>query len=853
MRGVTVSIVGSSHELVARSLVSRERLGRPTEVEVEVVSAEPLTREDAVGKTAVVVLRGRLGGRAIPGIVTRLVTVAHRDPAVAHTYRLTVRSTIAMRELRRDTRVWQHMTVPEILQQVLVQAGWPAADVKTDRLARTYAKRDYVVQYAETDLEFIHRLCEDEGIFYRVLLADGHEVVSFEDHSVATEPKGPLLLVDANLVNPEIPLVAWNLVCTRKRRAGKITIRDYDPCKPRLSLKATKGAGTPIEQNTEVYVAPARFRSEKDGEARAGLLLERLRADAMTIAFEIDEPLLAPGDAVTIECAPAYRGDLRFSGSVFVVGITTDWQSGSQGASSERTMVQSVPLEVPYRPPAVTPRPHIAGVHSAVVTGAAGAEIHPDENGCIFVRFDWDRTGPKDHKSSLPVRVVQPNTPGSMAIPRVGWEVAVAFEDGDPDRPYVLGRIYNAKTPPPFPLPANKTVTALRTFASPGGARMNSIHFDDAAGRQHVLFDAGFDKSTTIANNMFTQTAKVEGHAIKGNQSRTVSGSEKVSVKQAHISEVKSQTASVGASQHIFVKGHYSSGVGSESVSIGAALLEKVGNPVAGAAALATSAALAGVGALGQSLGPVGAFVAQQASALGGLALAMKNAGGNWRAAGAQGLLGMAGGFVPGGDALVASASSMQVFPWQKPPRPSGAAAAGGGAGGAESDSAAAKGPGPGNRTTIVKGPMVEAIGSSHAVTTPGGITSQITGASLVNVGASYTSRALAVSSRTLGAASWTLGSFHVDAKTSVGVVAKGPLTRSIGGSLTSSASGGHAISGGTSATIKVGGSLTLEGSIVAFIVGDSVVAASPGGVLIKAGTITVKGASTQSDKATHK
>src|SRR5262249_37080266 len=142
--------------------------------------------------------------------------------------------------------------------------------------------------------------------------------------------------------------------------------------------------------------------------------------------------------------------------------------SGPAGGS-ESLEIEAIPKTVPYRLPRTTPRPRIDGVQPAFVTGPAGSEIHPDDAGRIFVHFLWDREGPTDDKSSLPMRALQANVPGSMVIPRVGWEVAVAFEDGDPDRPYVLGRVYNGKTPPPFPLPANKTVTALQSFSSPGG------------------------------------------------------------------------------------------------------------------------------------------------------------------------------------------------------------------------------------------------------------------------------------------------------------------------------------------------------------------------------------------------
>jgi type VI secretion system secreted protein VgrG len=213
----------------------------------------------------------------------------------------------------------------------------------------------------------------------------------------------------------------------------------------------------------------------------------------------------------------------------------------------------------------------------------------------------------------------------------------------------------------------------------------------------------------------------------------------------------------------------------------------------------------------------------------------------------------MAASFVPGGEAVLASVQSAGVhMPWGDSPPLVGKAAVGGGAGGGASDSAAAKGPGPGHRNTLVKGAMTEMIGGLHSVLTPGSIQWQTTGATAVAVGGSRSIKAVHVGSSVLGASSDTLGSFHIKTATDIERTTRGSVTTNVGGSLKSQAGAHHVITADSSVKLKVGGSLTMKGSHVTFVCGSSTVSASPGGVLIKASTITITGASKQSGETDH-
>ncbi|APR80668.1 Hypothetical protein A7982_06015 [Minicystis rosea] len=836
MARVDLFIPAAELDLECHDLTGHEALGEAATFEITAFSQTPIDPDAVIGRPCAIRLSGEHDQRLVGGVVTRISTGAVSRDATARRHVISVRSSFAALELRRQTKVFQHMTVPDIVKAVLERGAYGADAIELNA-SGSHEARDYVVQYAETDAAFVRRLCEDDGLYFRFETTDEGERFLLEDQSSnAPEASASLTIVD-DAMDAAGP-AAFHCHVTRRRRPGKVTLRDYFAEKPRVALEGVATAGVDAEQGLEVYEAPGGFRAGDAGRARAQLRLESLRADALSVTFQTNALGLAPGVRVALELGPDYTGAARPEGKHFIVGLTHQFSHGGR----YQLMARAIPESVPYRLPKITPRPVMHGVHPAKVTGPSGQEIHADSLGRVRVRFPWDREGPQDDKSSLPVRTMQMHMPGSMAIPRVGWEVLVAFEDGDPDRPIVLGRTYNGKQPPPEALPANKTVTRVGTFSSPGGGALNGIQYDDAAGRQHMVIQAAFAKSTKVANNMVTQTVKNESLLLKGSQTRTVGSNEDVSVTQAHIVGVGSQSATVGAMQKIYVKGNMGISVGSESVLVGGALLEKVGNPVTGAKGLLEQAALAGAGALG-TWGQVAAGIYQVGKGA---------VEGGWSGA-LTAAAGVAGGLVPGGDAVVSSITGAPPpAPWNEQPQGGGPQAGGGGSAGA-TDSSAAQGPGPGHRGTWVEGAMMEMIGAAHTVITPGSIGWTTTGASALVVGGSHTTKTMSADLKVLGAHAEQVGSLKIKTKSGTARKIKGALTTQIGGGLKSESGGAYGIKSRASMSIRIGGSLKVDGSSIVFSCGDSTkVAVSSGGVEIVASDITITGKSKQGGKSTH-
>ncbi len=828
-------------------VVGRERLGEADAFEILAGASEPIDTKAILGKACALGIDTPYGHRWIPGIVWSATTRLQSGADTAREYRISVRSRFARLELARRSEVFQHLSVPDIIKKVLTGGGYATDDVEL-HLSGTHAKREYVTQYDESDAAFVRRLCEEEGLYFRFALVDGRERFVLEDSS----PQAKAAQADALVVEEREGVETqhghvYDVREARRRRPGKITLRAYDPMKPALALEGVATAGTAIEKGVEIYRGAGSFLTSDVGKKDATTRLEAERATASVVTFRTNIPVLHPGARCTLEAAPRYTGIAPPKGDLFVVQVEHTWNAEE---NAHRLRIEAIPLATPYRLPLLTQRPRALGVHSAVVTGPPGEEIHTDAQGRVTVRFHWDRRGPTDDKSSLFVRVMQSSMPGSMVIPRIGWEVFVMFEDGNPDRPYVLGRTYNARQPPPVALPANKTMTAVQTASSPGAKAKNAITFDDASGRQHMVTVAAKNQTVTVAHDAHIQTAKVENHSVGGNLSRSVGAQDSLSVTQAYFTQMASQTAAVGAEQHIFVKGNFATAVASDTITIGAALLEQVGNPVTGIQNLATAAALSGLGGL-KGVGPY-------LSAAGGLALGAYQgfkAGGVRGATQALGMgaLGMAAGMVPGGEALMASVQDAAApAPWKDKPGPAGGAEGGGGAGAAVTDTSAAQGPGPGHRNQIVKGMMTELIGGAYGVVTPGNVGWKTTGASSFVVGGSHLTKTKAYVQNIKGASTETLGALHVKSDGKTQRVVTGTLTTTIAGALKSSSGGPHHVVVTDKLTLKVGGSLTMEGSTVTFIVGSSKVAASPGGVLVEASDIKITGDSKQSSKTVH-
>ena len=452
---------------------------------------------------------------------------------------------------RADFRIWQDMSVPQIVTQVLDANGIP----HEWRLKQSYKRWVYLVQYNETDLAFIGRRLEHEGIYYWFEHGADGETLILADHFTCH----PLCAG-----NPLIPYYAspdaraqcdhfdaWRLV--REVEPGHYRHTDYDFQRPRTDLTTTfsEPLGHTYD-HYERYHYPGNYIVEADGDNYAANALERLQGDQDVVWLDGRVRTIAPGHRFTLAEHP--RADQNRELSVIAATYhfaDNDYAAVSEVRSQFRINLQAIPANRPWRPPLRTPVPRTQGPDTAVVVGPPGTEIHTDKYGRVKIHFHWDRYGQKDGADSCWIRVAHPwagSNFGAIHIPRVGQEVIVDFEHGDPDRPIITGRVYNAAQMPPWGLPANKTQSGILTRSSPEGAPgagmrdgagdANALRFEDRKGAEQVWFHAQKDyltevendESKWVGNDRHKEIDRDETTEVHRHRTETVDGNETITI-----------------------------------------------------------------------------------------------------------------------------------------------------------------------------------------------------------------------------------------------------------------------------------------------------------------------------------
>ncbi|WKA62624.1 type VI secretion system tip protein VgrG [Pectobacterium aroidearum] len=442
--------------------------------------------------------------RRVSGIVSAF---AQGDTGFRRTrYQAEVRPALWRLGLRTNARIFQAQKPEAIIGALLEEAGI------TDyafALRNEHAVREYCVQYRESDLAFIARLAAEEGLFFFHEFEEGKHRVVFADDAGALA-KGPELFF--NLATQGLSEGAY---VRRFRYAeavstAEVALKDYSFKTPAYGLLHQKISGE-LEHQRESYQHfdyPGRFKQDPSGKAFTGYRLDALRAGAMTGSGESNAAELMPGSSFTLTEHPNLALNIGWQ----LVAITHSGQqpqaleeeSGGEPTtySNSFEVVKASTTwraDLPYKP-------MVDGPQIATVVGPAGEEIYCDQYGRVKLQFPWDRYGASDDQSSCWVRVSQGWAGGQyglIAIPRIGHEVIVSFLEGDPDQPIVTGRTFHATNPSPYPLPANKTRTTLRTTTHKG-AGFNELRFEDQAGQEEVFIHAQKDMNTVVLNNRST-------------------------------------------------------------------------------------------------------------------------------------------------------------------------------------------------------------------------------------------------------------------------------------------------------------------------------------------------------------
>ncbi len=541
-----------------------EAVSEPFQFSLELVSTDSgIQFDQAVGEDGLLSIAGTDGSeRYVHGTVSRFEERGQGQRFT--TYYAELVPWIARLGLRARCQIHQKMTVEEIVTKVLEDAGLASDKFRFD-LKAALPKREYCVQYRETDLAFVSRLLEEEGIFYYFEHDKEQHVLVLVDDVATTAPIAGTASVPYHVLSGQAAEEehVYDFRMAQEMRTGAVRHRDFDFATPSKTLEANEQAD--VETDLEVYDYPGRYanpdnkgKDADEAKRLAKVRLEELRSVRIEGGGESVCRRLVPGYCFTLEGHPRPDDKLpKFNTEYLLLRLLHTGsqpqareQDAGEGGFAYNNSFECVPTDAPYRPPRLTPAPRIRGLQTAIVVGPGGEEIYTDEHGRVKVQFHWDLEGKKDQDSSCWIRVSQgwagPGW-GAMFIPRIGQEVIVDFEEGDPDRPIVTGRVYHGTNKPPYPLPDDKTKSTVKSDSSPGGGGSNELRFEDKKGSEEVYIHAQKDENIVVENDKSENVGHDETISIGNDRTETVGHDEKITVGNDRTESVAAnETLSVG-------------------------------------------------------------------------------------------------------------------------------------------------------------------------------------------------------------------------------------------------------------------------------------------------------------------
>jgi len=437
-----------------------------------------------------------------------------------------------------DCRIFTEMTAPDIIQKLLEESGY--TDVKNS-LTGNYAQRDYCVQYREDCLSFIHRLMEQEGIYYyfthdsskhTMVLADGVGA-----HAAIDEfKKVPFAAGAGGALGRAATIATFGAVRGVDGATFKLT--DYNPLTPKASLLSSHTS----DGNQPTTTHAAFDFPGAHADASVGQHYASVRAEALTAARS--------GYHGTTDACGAEAGNLFTLGDYsrkelnqeYLLTATQSYLRGGGHASGRgdplefQCQFRAIPSSIPFRKQVRTAKPKVAGLQTAIVTGSdTDEDIAVDQYGRVQVNFHWNMPDKPNAKCSCPVRVASPWAGkgwGAVSIPRVGQEVVVSFLEGDPDRPLIIGSVYNAANTVPYGLPDNKTQSGIKSRSLLGGTDdFNELRFEDKQGSEDFIIHAQKDMHEEVENDHVVTIDHDETVEVKNNQTLTVDNDQTETIK----------------------------------------------------------------------------------------------------------------------------------------------------------------------------------------------------------------------------------------------------------------------------------------------------------------------------------
>jgi type VI secretion system secreted protein VgrG len=611
-RGIRLVSPFGENEVFFLDAVVEEELGRLFKITLRCISADhQLKAADALGQTMTIetdTAEDKI--RYFNGYVSRFGYMGNcGDWAL---YRVELRPWLWYLTRTTDCRIFQNETAPNIIKALIEEAGF-SGDLQ-DSLTANYREREYCVQYRETDFRFISRLMEEEGIYYFFEHESGkHTMVLADDssaHSLTSECTDIEYVPKVSKTHREKDHI-YDWRWRNSLRSKSLTLDDYDFTKPTTDLLVQKNSSEQNVNSGELYDYPGFYSETSDGEHYIKMRTEESDVRFHHTQGEGNVRWLATGGLFSLkdfEHDPDQDKEYLMTGATHRLELREikktleiskkfddrDWGSehleentaGRERDDAYRCLFYGIASDVPFRTQRITPKAIVRGPHTATVCGKSGEEIWTDEYGRIKVQFHWDREGRSDENTTCFIRVAQfwaGLNRGAWFLPRIGDEVMVDFLEGDPDRPVIVGSLYNEDNKPPYTLPANQTISTIKTKSSKNSDGFNELKFEDKVDEEEIYFQAEKNFKRVVKNNdelevgVEKQDPGDQTITVQNNRTTTINaGNDALTVDQGNLTvDINSGTATITAAQKIeLIVGSSKITIDTSSITLEAATID---------------------------------------------------------------------------------------------------------------------------------------------------------------------------------------------------------------------------------------------------------------------------------------
>ena len=526
--------------LLLKNMGGGEELGRLFDYELQLTSDDASIQLNLLlGKPMSLNLQlSDSGERYFHGIVARCSQ--NVDTGQFASYQVTLRPWLWLLTKTSDCRIFQNQTIPQIIKQVFRDLGFSDFE---DTLSRPYREWEYCVQYRENSFDFVSRLMEQEGIYYFFRHEkDRHVLVLADAYGAHENAPGyasvPYYPKDGQHRERD-HIHDWHLA--QEIQSGSLELNDYDFQRPSARIDVRSAMPRPhTAGDYPLYDYPGTYVQSQDGEHYARTRIEALQSLHERVELSGNARGLGSGHlfSMTGFSRQDQNREYLIVGARYYIAQESLETGAGAGSTQFESSLSCIDAQQSFRPLAHTHRPIVKGPQTAIVVGPSGEEIWTDQFGRVKVHFYWDRHDQSNENSSCWIRVSQSwagKNWGSMQIPRIGQEVIVSFLEGDPDRPIITGRVYNAEQTVPYDLPANATQSGMKSRSSKGGtpANFNEIRMEDKKGAEQLYIHAERNQDIVVEVD--------ESHLVGHDRNKSIGHDETVTIGNNRLRIVKQE------------------------------------------------------------------------------------------------------------------------------------------------------------------------------------------------------------------------------------------------------------------------------------------------------------------------